>query len=157
MSEITLDAVALQQLDEEPRRLLDAVDNLRYLGVDSYVELPQIIVVGDQSSGKSSVLEAISRVQFPARSGACTRFATELVLRTSPEPKVEICIVRPDQGGKGTSDEAFERFNKATIGPDELAEIIEEAKQHMGLDADSKAISRRAFCESRFRVPSCPG
>ncbi|KAI1435046.1 hypothetical protein GGR50DRAFT_352574 [Xylaria sp. CBS 124048] len=40
--------------------LLDAIDSLRLQGIDHFISLPQIIVCGDQSSGKSSVLEAIS-------------------------------------------------------------------------------------------------
>lgn len=40
---------------------------------------------GDQSSGKSSCLEAISGVPFPRKDTLCTRFATEVVLRKNSE------------------------------------------------------------------------
>src|ERR1700712_3009909 len=63
---------------DEQRGLLDELDKLREHGVDKYVELPQIVVVGDQSSGKSSVLEAISELPFPRSSIRCTRFATQI-------------------------------------------------------------------------------
>ena len=53
---------------DEQRGLLDELDKLREHNVDKYVELPQIVVVGDQSSGKSSVLEAISELPFPRSS-----------------------------------------------------------------------------------------
>ena len=42
------------------RPTLDLVDDLRKLGLQKDVPIPQIAVMGDQSSGKSSVLEAIS-------------------------------------------------------------------------------------------------
>ncbi|PVH91775.1 hypothetical protein DM02DRAFT_702924, partial [Periconia macrospinosa] len=73
--------------------LLNAVDRLRSQGIDHYVSLPQIIVCGDQSSGKSSVLEAISGISFPVKSNLCTRFPTELILRKTPNVGVTVSIV----------------------------------------------------------------
>jgi len=148
MKEHTLDTDALRQLHEEPRQLLDTIDNLRYLGVDAYVELPQIIVVGDQSAGKSSVLEAISRVKFPAKSGLCTRFATELVMRTASESKVEVRIIHPGRGSNdNTTHPSLDSFNKSNFGQTELAKIIEEAKAHVGLGPNGTG-----FSESVLRI-----
>ncbi|EAQ87695.1 hypothetical protein CHGG_04314 [Chaetomium globosum CBS 148.51] len=45
---------------KDHRDLLDVIDRLRLQGLSRYVDLPQIIVCGEQSSGKSSALEAIS-------------------------------------------------------------------------------------------------
>lgn len=41
----------------------------------------QLVVVGDQSSGKSSVLEGLTKLAFPRDSGLCTRFATQIIFR----------------------------------------------------------------------------
>lgn len=60
------------------------VDGLREHGVGRDVALPQIAVMGDQSSGKSSVLEALSGVPFPRGSGVTTRCPTEVQLRAAP-------------------------------------------------------------------------
>ncbi|CAF1090832.1 unnamed protein product [Rotaria sordida] len=42
------------------------------------ISLPQIVVVGDQSVGKSSILEAISGVELPRAQNICTRCPLEL-------------------------------------------------------------------------------
>ena len=57
--------VSLQSDDHE--ELLDVIDSLRAQGISRYIDLPQIIVCGDQSSGKSSVLEAVSGIRFPTK------------------------------------------------------------------------------------------
>lgn len=41
---------------EQQRKLLDAIDTLRSTGLGRYTDLPQLIVCGGQSTGKSSVL-----------------------------------------------------------------------------------------------------
>jgi interferon-induced GTP-binding protein Mx len=43
--------------------------------------MPQICVMGDQSSGKSSVLEALSGVPFPRGAGLVTRCPIRMVMR----------------------------------------------------------------------------
>jgi hypothetical protein len=48
-------------------------------------------VVGDQSTGKSSVLQAVTEIPFPVNDLMCTRFATEIVLqRTSSDQKTTV-------------------------------------------------------------------
>src|ERR1700709_2516827 len=80
------DEAALSQLlTNDQGQLLDIIDKLRDHGISANVDLPlpQIIVCGMQSSGKSSVLEAISGRSFPKGDGLCTTFATKLALRRS--------------------------------------------------------------------------
>lgn len=45
------------------------MDSLRALGIEKDLSLPAIAVIGDQSSGKSSVLEALSGVALPRGNG----------------------------------------------------------------------------------------
>jgi Flp pilus assembly CpaF family ATPase len=56
------------------------------------IDLPQIIVCGSQSSGKSSTLEALSGIAFPTAEGLCTRFATELILRRGDKSELKVHI-----------------------------------------------------------------
>ncbi|XP_012691003.2 interferon-induced GTP-binding protein Mx2-like [Clupea harengus] len=69
------------QWDVQIRPLIDAIDSLRFMGIDEDLALPAIAVIGDQSSGKSSVLEALSGVGLPRGSGIVTRCPLELKLR----------------------------------------------------------------------------
>jgi hypothetical protein len=60
------------------------------------IPLLQLVVCGDQSSGKNSVLEAITEIPFPRRENLCTRFTSEIVLRRSPKSSIATKII-PDK------------------------------------------------------------
>ncbi|XP_055501095.1 interferon-induced GTP-binding protein Mx3-like isoform X2 [Leucoraja erinacea] len=74
--------------EQEVRPCIDLIDSLRGFGVDKDLGLPAIAVIGDQSSGKSSVLEALSGVAFPRGSGIVTRCPLELKLRNVKKANV---------------------------------------------------------------------
>ena len=64
--------VSLHSLNSlEQRELLNVVDKLRAQGLSAFTALPQLIVCGDQSSGKSSVLAALSELPFPRKDNLC--------------------------------------------------------------------------------------
>jgi hypothetical protein len=69
------------------------IDKLFACGVSDLVSLPQIIVVGDQSSGKSSVLEGLIRKPLPRDSGLCTRFATQIIFKRSATESISVSII----------------------------------------------------------------
>jgi len=121
--------------------LLDSIDHLRLQGISKYVSLPQIIVCGDQSSGKSSVLEAISGVAFPVKSNLCTRFPTELVLRRAQHIGVSVCIV-PHESRSESECKALRGFQENLKGFDDLPNVIESAKSAMGISTHGKAFSQ---------------
>ncbi|KAJ8388548.1 hypothetical protein AAFF_G00132620 [Aldrovandia affinis] len=70
-----------QHYEEKVRPCIDLIDSLRSLGVEKDLALPAIAVIGDQSSGKSSVLEALSGVALPRGSGIVTRCPLVLKLK----------------------------------------------------------------------------
>lgn len=72
---------------------LAKIDKLFACGVSDLVSLPQIIVVGDQSSGKSSVLEGLIRKPLPRDSGLCTRFATQIIFKRSTTESLSVSII----------------------------------------------------------------
>jgi GTPase SAR1 family protein len=81
------------QADGEEAELLDQLDKLQALNLPNSYPLPQIIVCGAQSSGKSSVLEAIARIPFQRKTGVCTRYKTKVTLkRADGEEYVSLSI-----------------------------------------------------------------
>ncbi|WYZ39993.1 hypothetical protein EsH8_IV_000334 [Colletotrichum jinshuiense] len=127
MSETTLEFTALDELNSvETRTIFDAANKLSSLGVSRIANIPQIIVVGDQSSGKSSVLEAISHVNFPAQGGICTRFATELVLQPGSQ-----CVTASVQFADSTKPPY--PLQVASFDQDEIKKTIRSATENMGL------------------------
>ncbi|KAI6044502.1 P-loop containing nucleoside triphosphate hydrolase protein [Pisolithus marmoratus] len=56
------------------RAMLDLINRLRNTGVQGDIDLPMIAVIGNQSAGKSSLIESISGITLPRSQGTCTRY-----------------------------------------------------------------------------------
>lgn len=96
---------------------------------------------GDQSSGKSSILEAISGVSFPVKSNLCTRFPTELVLRRTPYISERVSIV-PNEFRPETERKALLAFGEELDGFDNLPHLVKRAKAEMGITAYGRAFAK---------------
>ena len=59
--------------DDVYTSLLDKLEAIRSHVKDTKLCLPQIVVIGDQSSGKSSLLSEITGIEFPNESGITTK------------------------------------------------------------------------------------
>ena len=121
-------------------RLLDAVDSLRSQGISQHVSLPQIIVCGDQSSGKSSILEAISGVSFPVKANTGTRFPTELILRRNIVTSVKVSIA-PHHSRSDHEKTKLGQFRQELGDFSDLPSLIEKASAVMGILPIGKAFS----------------
>lgn len=64
------------------KSLVQKIDRLQSLGIQTSVDLPRIVAVGDQSAGKSSLIEGISGIKVPRSAGTCTR--CPLQITTTP-------------------------------------------------------------------------
>lgn len=63
-------------------------------------------MVGDQSSGKSSLLEGITGLSFPIASDLCTRFATQIVLQRKHGKKTSVkATIVPGPSSLGDEEE----------------------------------------------------
>ncbi|KAF1836453.1 hypothetical protein BDW02DRAFT_646135 [Decorospora gaudefroyi] len=119
-------------------------DNLRSHGINRYINLPEIVVCGEQSSGKSSVLEAVSGVRFPSKDNLCTRFATELILRRGPDAPIKIIIVPVSQEQDRSKEEVdnLQNFHVSVSAENlQLEQITESAKAAMGINESSQVFS----------------
>ncbi|OBT59785.1 hypothetical protein VE03_10532, partial [Pseudogymnoascus sp. 23342-1-I1] len=58
--------------------LVDAINDIRGMGLDYLVDLPQLVLVGDQSAGKSSLMGALAEIHLPQDSGCYTRCPTHI-------------------------------------------------------------------------------
>ncbi|KAF4416235.1 RBTMx2 [Fusarium acutatum] len=71
--------------DNEKRQILfNAIDRLQACGSHKYLAIPQLVVVGEQSSGKSSLLRTLTDISFPVMAGIGTRFPIRVISRRSP-------------------------------------------------------------------------
>ncbi|EGE85984.2 hypothetical protein BDDG_08929 [Blastomyces dermatitidis ATCC 18188] len=120
--------------------ILSIIDKLWELGVSENVSLPQLVVVGDQLSGKSSLLEGLTGLSFSIASNLCTRFVMQIVLRRAPaEEAIARVTIIPGPNGHGNEQMkehllSFER----TLAADEFdaqafGSVFDEAAQHMGV------------------------
>jgi len=130
---------------EDQVQLLDDIDRLRSDGIQHHaISLPQLVVCGDQSSGKSSVLEALSNVKFPVDTGTCTRFAMELALRRSPDKKAMAKII-PGRNASADRQRRLADFKPSDVGLAGVPQLIKEARAAMGLSGD-------AVCDDVLRL-----
>lgn len=70
----------VSQLDSKAAPWLKLLTSISYLGIQEELPIPQIAVIGDQSSGKSSLLESISKIPFPKGSGLVTKCPTRITM-----------------------------------------------------------------------------
>lgn len=114
-------------------RMLEKIDKLFLCGAGQYVHLPQIVVVGDQSSGKSSVLEGLIQLPLPRDSGLCTRFATQIVFQRSPKEEVVATVVsKTSRSQDKNQDRAWKKqYDKMT--PEIFGSMMKEVHATMGL------------------------
>uniref|UniRef100_A0A672ZBC3 Interferon-induced GTP-binding protein Mx n=1 Tax=Sphaeramia orbicularis TaxID=375764 RepID=A0A672ZBC3_9TELE len=121
-----------QQYEEKVRPCIDLIDSLRSLGVEKDLALPAIAVIGDQSSGKSSVLEALSGVALPRGSGIVTRCPLELKMK------------RQKSGEEWYGKISYQDHEEDIDDPADVEKKIKEAQNEMagiGLGISDELIS----------------
>lgn len=155
--------------------LLEKIDKLFACNVGDHIALPQLVVVGDQSSGKSSVLEGLTKLPFPRHSGLCTRFATQITFQRSAKKSIAVSIVPYKNASPEHTQRVKEwsRTNLQTLDAKSFSEIMKEVipsssfqnirlisfKVHevMGLSDQQHQLtsSKRTFSNDVLRLEIC--
>lgn len=113
------------------RKMIALITKLRALGAEADIDLPKIAVIGNQSAGKSSLVEAISGITVPRAPGkACTRCPMECRLSNSDGPwQCQILLRREfDKNGERIHSVEEERFGPVLYDKAELEEMIRRAQ-----------------------------
>lgn len=125
---------------------INLINVLKDGGVEDFVSLPSIAVIGIQSSGKSSVLEGLIGLDIlPRADGLCTRTPIELRLNTSTE---EYAVIRLVNGPLDRTE-----F-------DLRVDILEDLKRIIVEQTDFKAGTKKNIVDRPIIVsvysPKCP-
>ncbi|PFH47397.1 hypothetical protein AMATHDRAFT_42963 [Amanita thiersii Skay4041] len=123
--------LANPKLDRIRRNTLDLVNKLHNTGVQVDIDLPQIAVVGQQSAGKSSLIESISGITLPRAAGTCTRCPTECRLSQSNKPWQCIVSLRftVDANGQPLGQARNEVFGPVITKKSKVEERIRRAQR----------------------------
>lgn len=134
---VSVDFKTLEQLISPDSKTLHHVnDSLGACGVKNPRNVPTVVVVGERSSGKSSVLEALSRIPFPKEAVPCTRFATLFIFRRASKPRVQVKIQWADRSKRSKV------LERSTFHQNDLADIIKEANEFINFTPEGTQISR---------------
>ncbi|KAM0262745.1 hypothetical protein ACHAQJ_001539 [Trichoderma viride] len=134
--------------------LLEKVDKLRELNIGQHVPLPQLVVVGDQSSGKSSLLENLTGIPFPKDQSLCTRHATQITSRRDSKDCVDIRII-PGPNASEEYKKHVEFHMQVSSGVEfreQFADILKKANEKMGLRADISTGSGKVFSKDILKI-----
>ncbi|CAH9140091.1 unnamed protein product [Cuscuta epithymum] len=120
VKELAIDAPIVSSYNDRIRPLLDCVDKLRHLKIaQEGIQLPTIVVVGDQSSGKSSVLESLAGISLPRGQGICTR--VPLIMRLKNVPNLAQPELHLEFNGKVVQTDETSVADDIVLATDEIA------------------------------------
>ncbi|KYG40913.1 hypothetical protein M433DRAFT_159716 [Acidomyces richmondensis BFW] len=131
---------------------LEEIAGLRARGIGEHISLPQLVVCGDQSTGKSSVLEGITGLPFPRKDGVCTRFATEIMLTHTEEEIHALAEIIPSPLRSEEAKMELIAYKREISDFNELPEIIAEAGAMMGVRGFGESNVGPSFTQDVLRI-----
>ncbi len=113
------------------------------------------MVVGDQSSGKSSVLEGLTALPFPRDSTLCTRFATQIVFRRAEVESISVSIIPASScdPAKASKLKSFKEDIIEGLSANEFARILSKVTQPLGMNTISGADGALGMQRNGHTIP----
>ena len=140
-----------------PNRLRK-IDQLREKNIGKYLPLPQLVAVGDQSSGKSSLLESLTGIPFPRGQELCTRYATQITHRREKLPHINISII-PGPLASPEDKRRLDSYGKQVQSTaqfhDELPSILDEVNKLMGIRTSRNLAGNKTFSGDVLKIEKC--
>ncbi|KAK3505421.1 P-loop containing nucleoside triphosphate hydrolase protein [Neurospora crassa] len=137
---------------------LRKIDQLREKNIDVILPLPTLVAVGDQSSGKSSLLESVTGIPFPRGQELCTRYATQITHRRDPEVQIIITIIPAPQSTeaeKATLRSYRKELSSTTELRDQFAKILDEVNVYMKIKTDKNPEGEKTFSRDILKIEKC--
>ena len=125
------------------------MDKLHAEGINEYIDLPEIAVMGDTSTGKSSLLSSIAEIQLPSNDNLTTRCPLRLRMEKRDKESASVRIKwHSSSSYKEDSDHFLDSLEWSDI-PAKISEL-----QKIIIDASEKAVARDII-EVNVYGPSC--
>ncbi|KAK4705699.1 hypothetical protein P7C70_g495, partial [Phenoliferia sp. Uapishka_3] len=116
---------------KERGRMMTLINALTASGASLELDVPRIAIIGNQSAGKSSLVEAISGIAVPRDAGTCTRTPYEVQLKSSPDPWSCRISLRTVVDQEGESDKKTYRqlsFGDVLQDPAQVEPMLRKAQ-----------------------------
>ncbi|KXH68195.1 dynamin family protein [Colletotrichum salicis] len=137
---------------------LQKIDQLRERNVGAYLPLPQLVAVGDQSSGKSSLLESLTGIPFPRGPDLCTRYTTQITHRREAQQRIDITII-PGPYASQQHQTSFGLYHKQVQTTAQLRtgfpEILAQVNALMGIKPISNTAGDNTFSGDILKIEKC--
>lgn len=116
-------------------------------------------MVGDQSSGKSSVLEGLTGLPYPRDNKLCTRFATQITFKRAPATKFAVSVIPAFNAQLEYAEKLrkWKRDDLRLFHSQTFADILREIYHLMGLGEFEGAYGdvRKTFADDVLKIEIC--
>ncbi|KAG8918972.1 hypothetical protein FRC01_001550 [Tulasnella sp. 417] len=112
------------------RELLDVLKSLHSTGIQNELDLPQIVVIGSQSVGKSSLIESMSGLMLPRDTGTCTRCPMECRLQYGQVWSCKVSLrFHVDRSGRQLATIRDVPFGPTLFNAEDVEKILRRAQR----------------------------